>query len=111
MTGMPVSRPFRPTRRASRRARRAARYSMRSVPSLITLRPADANEVTEAYRVIAGLKRNPAALALSRQPLPTFDRSRYAAASGTARGAYVLADCARPEVILIGTGSEVRLCV
>jgi transketolase len=85
--------------------------ALRSVPGLITLRPADANEVAEAYRVIAGLKHNPAALALSRQPLPTFDRSRYAAASGVARGAYVLADSDRPEVILIGTGSEVRLCI
>jgi transketolase len=78
----------------------------------VTLRPADANEVAEAYRVIMGLKDQPAVLALSRQPLPTLDRSTYAAASGTAQGAYVLADCeGTPEVILIGTGSEVQLCV
>ena len=85
--------------------------ALRSVPRLITLRPADANEVAEAYRVIGALTHNPAALVLSRQPLPTLDRSRYAAASGLARGAYVLADSERPEVILIGTGSEVHLCV
>lgn len=85
--------------------------ALRSVPGLITLRPADANEVAEAYRVIMPLKRRPACLALSRQPLPTFDRSRYASAAGVARGAYVLADSNNPAVILIGTGSEVRLCV
>jgi transketolase len=85
--------------------------ALRSVPGLITLRPADANEVAEAYRVIARLKHNPAALALSRQSLPTFDRRRYAPASGVARGAYVLADSDGPEVILIGTGSEMRLCI
>jgi transketolase len=85
--------------------------ALRSVPGLITLRPADANEVAEAYRVIGSLKRNPAALILSRQPLPTLDRSRYAAASGVARGAYVLADSEHPAVILIGTGSEVHLCI
>ncbi|HVV92282.1 MAG TPA: transketolase [Hyphomicrobiales bacterium] len=87
---------------------------LRAIPNLITLRPADANEVTEAYRVILAQTHTPAALVLSRQALPTFDRSRYAAASGLARGAYVLADPpdgSRPEVILIGTGSEVRLCV
>jgi len=85
--------------------------ALRSVPGLITLRPADANEVVEAYRAIIALKRNPACLALSRQPLPTFDRSRYASAAGVARGAYVLADSDKPAVILIGTGSEVRLCI
>jgi transketolase len=85
--------------------------ALRSVPDLITLRPADANEVAEAYRVVARLRHRPAALALSRQPLPTLDRGRYAAASGLARGAYVLADSNRPRVILIGTGSEVHLCV
>jgi transketolase len=87
--------------------------SLRSVPGLIVLRPADANEVAEAWRVIARLKHQPACLVLSRQPLPTLDRQRYAAASGLARGAYVLADAAEggPEVILIGTGSEVQLCV
>ncbi|KQQ23524.1 transketolase [Methylobacterium sp. Leaf123] len=86
--------------------------SLRCIPGLVTLRPADANEVAEAYRVIFSLKNQPAVLALSRQPLPTFDRSKYAPAAGTAKGAYVLADCeGTPDVILIGTGSEVQLCV
>jgi transketolase len=87
--------------------------SFRAIPGLVMLRPADANEVVEAYRYIAKLRHRPAALALSRQPLPTLDRSKYAAASGLARGAYVLADApgSDPEVILIGTGSEVSLCV
>ena len=87
--------------------------SFRAIPGLVMLRPADANEVVEAYRYIAKLRHQPAALALSRQPLPTLDRSKYAAASGLARGAYVLADApgSGPEVILIGTGSEVSLCV
>jgi transketolase len=87
--------------------------ALRSIPGLITLRPADANEVVEAWRVIIPLQHQPACLVLSRQPLPTLDRTRYAAASGLSRGAYVLADPpdAKPEVILIGTGSEVALCV
>ncbi|KQP15433.1 transketolase [Methylobacterium sp. Leaf93] len=86
--------------------------TLRAIPGLITLRPADANEVAEAYRVIMGLKEQPAVLALSRQPLPTMDRSTYASAAGTAKGAYVLADSeGTPDVILIGTGSEVQLCV
>jgi len=87
--------------------------SLRSVPGLITLRPSDANEVVEAWRVIASLKREPACLVLSRQALPTFDRTLYASASGVARGAYVMADAKRgdPRIILIGTGSEVALCV
>ena len=87
--------------------------ALRAIPGLITLRPADANEVAEAWRVIVALKHEPACLVLSRQPLPTFDRTRYAPAAGVARGAYVLADAAngKPEVILIGTGSEVALCV
>ncbi|MFG5120568.1 transketolase [Methylorubrum sp. POS3] len=86
--------------------------SLRCIPGLVTLRPADANEVAEAYRVIFSLKNQPAVLALSRQPLPTLDRTKYAPASGTAKGAYVLADCdGTPDVILIGTGSEVQLCV
>ncbi len=86
---------------------------LRSVPGLITLRPADANEVTEAYRVVMRLKHQPACLVLTRQAVPTFDRSRYAPAAGLARGAYVLADAegGKPDVILIGTGSEVRLCI
>jgi len=87
--------------------------ALRAIPSLITLRPADANEVAEAWRVIIGLKHQPACLVLSRQPLPTFDRRRYASAAGVARGAYVMADAedGKPTVILIGTGSEVALCV
>jgi len=87
--------------------------ALRGIPGLITLRPADANEVAEAWRVIAGLKDKPACLVLSRQSLPTLDRARYAPASGVARGAYVLADPenGKPEVILIGTGSEIPLCI
>jgi transketolase len=86
---------------------------LRAIPDLVVLRPADANEVREAYRVIITLKDQPAVLALSRQPLPIFDRSKYAGADGVARGAYVLADPDQgpPQVILIGTGSEVQLCV
>ncbi len=86
--------------------------ALRSIPGLITLRPADANEVVEAWRVVIGLKHQPACLVLSRQPLPTLDRTRFAPANGVARGAYVLADAkgAKPSVILIGTGSEVALC-
>ena len=86
---------------------------LRAIPGLITLRPADANEVTEAYRFIMRLKRQPACLVLSRQALPTFDRTRFAPASGLVKGAYVMADAenGKPEVILIGTGSEVQLCV
>ncbi|GEP05466.1 transketolase [Methylobacterium oxalidis] len=86
--------------------------SLRAIPGLVTLRPADANEVAEAYRVIFSLKDQPAVLALSRQPLPTLDRTQYAGAAGVAKGAYVLADCdGTPDVILIGSGSEVQLCV
>jgi transketolase len=87
--------------------------SLRAIPGLLTIRPADANEVVEAWRTIMQLRRDPAVLVLSRQALPTFDRTRYAPASGLARGAYVLADAAdgRPDVLLLGTGSEVSLCV
>jgi len=87
--------------------------SLRAIPGLITMRPADANEVVEAWRVIAGLRHEPVALVLSRQNLPTLDRTEFAAASGVAKGAYVLtdADQGEPEVILIGTGSELHLCV
>jgi len=87
--------------------------ALRSIPGLVVLRPADANEVAEAWRVVLSLKHEPACLILSRQNLPTFDRTRYAAASGVGRGAYVLADAAngKPDVILMGTGSEVGLCV
>jgi len=87
--------------------------SLRSIPGLITIRPADANEVVEAWRVIMQLKHEPVALALTRQALPTLDRTKYGAASQLAKGAYVLADAegGKPQVILIGTGSEVSLCL
>ena len=87
--------------------------SLRAIPGLVTLRPADANEVVEAYRYILQLRHEPTVLVLSRQPLPTLDRSKYAAASGVAKGAYVLTDApgANPEVILIATGSEVSVAI
>jgi transketolase len=87
--------------------------SLRAIPGLVVLRPADANEVVEAYRYILQLRHKPAALALSRQPLPTFDRSKYASADGVARGAYVMAEASGgpPEIILIASGSEVLLVV
>jgi transketolase len=87
--------------------------SLRAIPGLVVLRPGDANEVVEAYRYVVQLRHQPAVLALSRQPLPTLDRSKYAPASGVARGAYVLADPpgGNPQVILIASGSEVALAV
>jgi transketolase len=87
--------------------------SLRAMPGLMLIRPADANEVVEAWKVIMQLKHEPAALVLSRQAVPTFDRSKYGAASGLAKGGYILADAGdgKPEVILMGTGSEVSLCV
>ena len=87
--------------------------TLRAVPGLITLRPADANEVLEAWKVIMTLKKEPVALALTRQALPTFDRTKYASAAGVARGAYILADAdgGKPQVILMATGSEVYLCI
>src|SRR4029077_16183228 len=87
--------------------------SLRAVPGLVVLRPADANEVVEAYRYIMQLRHQPAVLALSRQPLPTFDRRKYASADGVSRGAYVMADPpdGAPEIILIASGSEVALIV
>ena len=87
--------------------------SLRAIPGLVTLRPGDANEVVEAYRYIMPLRHEPAVLVLSRQPLPTLDRGRYASAAGLARGAYVLADVpdGKPDVILIATGSEIALAV
>ena len=88
---------------------------LRSIPNLIVLRPGDANEVAEAWRVIMQLKHEPACLILSRQPLPTLDRTVYAGAENTKFGGYILADSAGPDgqldVILIGAGSEVSLCV
>ena len=86
--------------------------SLRAIPGLVMIRPADANEVVEAYRHIMQLRHQPALLALSRQPLPTLDRKKYAAASGLARGAYILADApGGPELILMASGSEVSLAV
>jgi transketolase len=87
--------------------------ALRAIPNIIVLRPADANEVSEAYKIIFASKTKPVCLVLSRQKLPTFDRGRYAAAAGLARGAYVMADADRgePQVILIASGSEVQLCI
>ncbi len=86
---------------------------LRAVPGLVTLRPADANEVVEAWKVIMQLHHEPAALVLSRQALPTLDRSRYAPATGVAKGAYIMADAVegKPQVILMSSGSEVSLCL
>jgi transketolase len=87
--------------------------TLRSVPGLTLLRPADANEVVEAWKVIMPLDHKPAALVLTRQVVPTFDRTKYASAAGVAKGAYVLADApdSKPQVILLATGSEVSICV
>src|SRR5437660_1902945 len=87
--------------------------SLRAMPNMIVLRPGDANEVVEASKIIAQPQRQPVTLVLTRQALPTLDRTKYAAASGVAKGAYVLADApgGKPDVILMATGSEVSLCV
>ena len=88
--------------------------SLRGIPGMHTIRPCDANEVVEAYRLALTAHHSPVCLVLSRQALPTLDRTRFAPASGLARGGYVLADPpdgAKPEVILISTGSEVGLCI
>jgi transketolase len=87
--------------------------SLRAIPGLVTLRPADANEVIESWKVIMQFRHEPVALILTRQALPTLDRSKYASAAGVAKGAYVLADApdGKPEVLLLATGSEVSLCV
>jgi len=85
--------------------------ALRAIPNIVLLRPADANEVREAYKVIMALTNRSACLVLSRQKLPTFDRNRYAAADGLARGAYVMAGSDNPQVILMGSGSEVQLCI
>jgi transketolase len=87
--------------------------SLRAVPGLVTLRPADANEVVEAYRCVVQLRHKPAVLALSRQALPTIDCTKYASAAGLAKGAYVLADApgGKPDVILVASGSEVILAL
>ena len=86
---------------------------LRAMPNMIVLRPADANEVVEAYKVIMAFQHHPVSLVLTRQALPTFDRSKYAPASGVAKGGYVLADApgGKPDIILMASGSEVRLCV
>jgi transketolase len=87
--------------------------SLRAMPGMIVLRPADANEVAEAWRTIMALHHDPVALILTRQDVPTLDRNKYASAAGLARGAYILVDDpdGQPDVILIGTGSEVSLCL
>ncbi len=87
--------------------------SLRAMPHMIVMRPGDANEVVEAWKTIMPMKHSPVCMVLSRQALPTLDRSKYAAASGVAKGGYVLADPqgGKPELILIGTGSELSLCV
>ena len=87
--------------------------ALRAIPHLVTMRPGDANEVSEAYRSILSHKHQPVALILSRQNLPTLDRTKYAPVSGTAKGGYVLADApdGKPQVILIGTGSELQFAV
>jgi transketolase len=87
--------------------------SLRSVPGLVVLRPCDAGEVIEAWRLIMQLRHEPVALILTRQALPTLDRARYASAAGLAKGAYILADPPEgdPQVLLLATGSEVHLCI
>jgi transketolase len=87
--------------------------SLRAIPGLITLRPADANETAIAWRVIMQLRHEPVALILTRQAVPIVDRTRYASADGLQRGAYVLADAddGGPDVLLLATGSEVALCI
>ncbi|MFM0010008.1 transketolase [Paraburkholderia sediminicola] len=88
--------------------------SLRGVPGLTVLRPGDANEVAEAWRVAMSHPRRPSCIIVSRQALPTLDRTRYASAKGVEKGAYVLADAPdgqKPEVVLLATGSELSLCV
>jgi transketolase len=86
---------------------------LRAIPGMVVIRPADANETAEAYRTVMQFTDRPAALICSRQPLPVFERSKFASAAGLARGAYILCDAmdGKPDVILIGTGSEVSLCM
>ena len=87
--------------------------SLRAIPRLMVFRPADANEVAETWRVIMPIQHRPVLLAFTRQGVPTFDRTKYASAAGLAKGAYIMGDAegGKPDVILIGTGSEVQLCV
>jgi len=86
---------------------------LRAMPNMLVLRPGDANEVTEAWKLAVQQKSRPTTLVLSRQAMPTLDRTKYAAASGVAKGAYALADApgGKPDVILMGTGSELSLCL
>jgi transketolase len=85
--------------------------SLRAIPHIILIRPGDANEVAEAWRVIMEEKKHPIVLALTRQAVPTLDRAKYAPASGLRQGAYILSDCqGQPDIILIGTGSELQWC-
>jgi len=84
----------------------------RAIPRMQVIRPGDANEVAEAYRKLITVTDRPAAMVLTRQNLPTVCREKYGAASGTAKGGYILADCqGTPDVILLGTGSEVTICL
>jgi transketolase len=87
--------------------------SLRAMPNMLVLRPGDANEVTEVYKVAIQHTHGPSTLVFSRQPMPTIDRTKYAPATGVAKGAYVLADAdgGKPEVILMGTGTELQHCV
>lgn len=87
--------------------------ALRAIPQSYIMRPGDANEVSEAWRWIMNVKDRPVSLVLTRQDLPTLDRTKYAPAAGVARGGYILADAAggKPEVIIMGTGSELSLCV
>ncbi len=85
---------------------------LRATPHMIVIRPGDANEVAEAWRVIMAQTKHPVCLALTRQAVPTFDRTKYAPASGLRQGGYILSDCdGQPDIILIGTGSELQWCV
>ena len=86
---------------------------LRAVPNMLVLRPGDANEVTEAWKIAVQQQHGPTTLVLTRQAIPTLDRTKYASAAGVKKGAYVLADApgGKPDVILIGTGSELSLCV
>ena len=86
--------------------------SLRAIPHMVVIRPGDANEVAEAWRVVMEEKKHPIVLALTRQAVPTFDRTKYAPASGLRQGAYILSDCeGQPDILLIGTGSELQFCV
>ncbi len=85
--------------------------ALRAIPNSLVVRPCDANEVAEAYRTVLPITNRPTALVLTRQSLPTLDRTKHASAAGLARGAYVLSDVPRPQLILMASGSEVSLCV